>query len=254
MGNKDPDQVDETVSLPEADSATPLEGQATAELEDVVVVEDVERGTTSIAHGDQPTASIEGNDVFVILPEADAGDVPFVETHAVEEPEYPTERSGMMENETEGTGSSLQQIQEDLEDELLTEPAPETSQELTATLGGDTAGDDFDLHAGGGSIGSVGEAPRRSWLRVALPAAAALLLGVGAALYYFPTLQQAAQGIIGAQTTSGATPVAVSTPATDPKGSGSSKSPVDLAAAAKEAFRTKVQLAVRLGFGGENQR
>ncbi|MBI4602982.1 MAG: hypothetical protein HY721_13575 [Planctomycetes bacterium] len=282
VGGQEPEAEAEPVPDP-VSQASDGSREPGVEVTDVITAEQDDDGAVAgDPHGDSQASSdatqaMEGSDVYVILPEGEGADIPVVATETVEAaPEIAGVGMGTeslpegavgTESLPEGavgteilpgaageavaeTGdvaaedSSLDDLTADLDDDILAEGAAEAqglpAEELSAPA------------AGGGEVVPFPETGKRAWLRIAVPAAAAVLLAAGGLLYWL----QGGPGAGPVATPAGPLPGAAGTP--PEAGAGTGLGPVavpgsagDLASAAREAFRAKLLLAIQLGYGGE---
>jgi len=253
--------------LDDTEHASLGSAKKTERVEDMLILEP--EPTESFEPPTQAAPEPVGDDVYVILPEGEAADIPIVETQIVDEvPDFgDTPGSGFrnMAAETEamdtvqvmdslphdlpsGIGSdthiletqNMNQIAADLDDEVLTGESHRSSSRIAA------AARPARLERRSGRAGKV------------FLAAAALLACAAGGYYYYFVIGPGAQGGAGPFT------VAVATGgATDPsaghsagsEGAETSVSGEGAAAAAVNAARAvvrgKVLLSLDLGFGGE---
>lgn len=260
----------------------------TGEVPDLVVLEPelpAESDTAIV----EAQAEGGGDDVYVILPEGEAGDIPVVETQVLVDTAAETTPlnddpsvskvavldSNPALDDTQSTGEEAGEEQEtqtlddlatEIDEDVLASEGASADQGDTSIAGvavggaGSLAGHDSD---GRHSLGPVGEAPfakKRSLFKVALPIAAAVLLSAGGYFYFLggtPEGAGAHAGGEGAVASGGTTPgqqggTGAGGSAPGPEGGTVAVfRPGDSLLAAKNVFREKILLALELGFGGE---
>jgi len=246
--------------------------------------------------------STDDGEVYVILPDGEGGDIPVVETEVVDEEiglldaatpaenleDVPIRDSNPLFEATQVDGAAvevadtenLDQLASELDDDLLggTEPVfPQCSEsemfeeeDVFEPISDDEQGEGEGEFYGGVDDFSSSGGNRR--LKVILPLAATLLLGVGGYFAYISYWQEGAQGgdtggsVVASSGTHSGTPggtSAVVPAGKDPAGGGTSVSggppdggsdpdtgAVDPVVASREAFHEKFLLAIELGYGG----
>ncbi|HVR75844.1 MAG TPA: hypothetical protein VMT52_16045 [Planctomycetota bacterium] len=275
--NKDEDFAGATEELPQYDESGETEAHPTSMLDETSAADSSEGGDTE--------------DVFVILPEGEGGDIPMVETEAVDEmdgtrteavplqsmeslADIPLRSSNPLLGDTqeveeqaveetlelEEGAEDLEQMASDMDDEILRAPS-RTAARDDDLLEEDTGDEVVSAPAGRHTAAA---APRsHSGLKAVLSLAAMALFAAGGyfayVTWYVPSLGTGpAGGSLGSAAIG--TPAGIDRGVDVPAGedtSVASASPVDpdvaegAQAASREAFREKLLLAVELGFGGE---
>lgn len=277
--NEDEDFPGATEELPQYDEAGDTEAHPTIVLDETAAVDssEGEGGDTE--------------DVFVILPEGEGGDIPMVETEAVDEmdgtrteavpmqsmeslADIPLRSSNPLLGDTQEVEEQaveesleleegvedLEQMASDMDDEILRAPSRTADRDddlLEEDTGGEVVSTSADSHAAAAAPGT------RSGFKAAFALAAMALFAAGGyyayVTWYVPSLGTGpAGGSLGSAAIGG--PGGIDSGPAVPAGDGTSVAsaiPVEpliaegAQAASRDAFREKLLLAVELGFGGE---
>ncbi len=194
------------------------EREADAELTDLVaIVPEVAPGEEAQTElEDEATVAQHADDVYVILPEGEAGDIPVVETQVLEELPDPAAETTPLDQgqnvedaavldsnplaDTQRTDSavglaenletqSLDQLESELDADVLAGGGVEPGSAEDAGFGGDTLLEPAlaDETAFGEPLSREASpfAARRAWIKAAASLAAALLVAAGGYFYFF---------------------------------------------------------------------